>query len=200
MAFIDGENLVCRFQDMIASGRQPWPQVVYHKDVYVWNPGLHLRSHWRIVRAYYYTSVTGSDEDISTLRLKIRQVSFANTAFNSPFAWLHPVVFKKSRNSRKVKVVDVQLVTDMLSQVYQDNVDVVLLFTGDGDFAAAVREVMARGKQIVVAGFSKGMNKTLMNAADRNMLLDDFYFEPRTVAPTPSIIADPDSLLSTEPW
>jgi uncharacterized LabA/DUF88 family protein len=196
MTFVDGENLVCRYQEMLDSGCAPRPGVAHERDVYVWNPTMTLRRHWQVVRTYYYASVVGSDTIVQNVRTTLRQTQFAADAFQSPFAWLYPVLYNKPKNSRKESIIDVQLVTDMLSHAYQDNVDVVMLFTGDGDFVAAVREVMSRGKQVYVASFSSGLNKDITNVGDRNILLDDLFFASGTPSSTASFTPDPYPILT----
>ncbi|MGD7035160.1 hypothetical protein [Methylotuvimicrobium buryatense] len=39
MVFVDGENLVLRFQAMVAEGRMPIDDIAYEKDIYVWSNG-----------------------------------------------------------------------------------------------------------------------------------------------------------------
>ena len=59
------------------------------------------------------------------------------------------------------------------------HVDTVLILSGDGDFAALVQEVAARGRRIYVGAFSKGFNPKLSERADLFIDLDPIFFEPR---------------------
>jgi uncharacterized LabA/DUF88 family protein len=194
MAFVDGENLVARYQAMVKDGRVPRPSVVHETDVFVWNPNIELIRHWELIRAHYCASVVGDDNKVATVRDTLRRTVFVHDSFNSPFAWCYPIVFKKPAKSKKASVVDIRLTTDVLSHVYQNNVDVVLFLSGDADFEPVVRDVIARGKQAVVAGFSSGMSESLSTIADRYQYLDDCFFSD-TPAKPPARIADPFPLL-----
>jgi uncharacterized LabA/DUF88 family protein len=180
MAFIDGENLVARFQDMVDAGRKPRPAVVHERDVFVWEPSAGLDEHWRsdIVRAHYYTSLAGDEPAVEALIERLKRLQFVRDPLHSPFNRLYPVVFKKPNRSQKTSTVGVQLATDVLSHVQQDSVDVVLLFTGDSDFAPVVRAIVASGKRVVVGAFSSGRSDVLLQLADRTLDLDTIYFFP----------------------
>jgi hypothetical protein len=38
--FVDGENLVMRYQAMVQNGKRPKRGVVHIPDVFVWHPGI----------------------------------------------------------------------------------------------------------------------------------------------------------------
>ena len=57
MAFIDGENLVARYQAMRERGKQPQAGTQHAPDEYVWNPGFHLPGRFEVIRAHHYASV-----------------------------------------------------------------------------------------------------------------------------------------------
>jgi uncharacterized LabA/DUF88 family protein len=176
MAFIDGENLVARYQAMLNNGRTARPDVVHKRDVYVWSPVMRLDGHYHIVRAYYYASHVGDVDAVSQVSRELKETRFAVDDFNSRFNWLYPIVFKKPSAKPKTTMVDVRLTTDLLSHVHQNNVDVVLLYSGDSDYCAVIEEATARGKQLVVAAFSSGLSPELRARADRFIDLDEVYF------------------------
>jgi len=69
MVFIDGENLVARFQAMIDAGRVRDDAVAYQKDVFVWARGC-LRRYvdgYDVIRVTYYTSVLGDESRIDEI-------------------------------------------------------------------------------------------------------------------------------------
>ena len=78
---------------------------------------------------------------------------------------------------------------DVTRHAYTDSVDVVYLFSGDGDFVNLVEDAGRSGKRICVAAFSSGLDQRLPVVADRFILLDDFYFEPETIATGASVAA-----------
>jgi len=178
MAFIDGENLVARYQAMVSAGRKPRDGVQHLKDVYVWHPGFPVPGHFEPVRAFYYASAVGDEQAIAEIAGSLRALPFGTGGFAPIQCMLYPRVFKRPANSPKTSIADVQLVVDALSQVYQANVDTVVLLSGDGDFRALVQEVAARGRRIYVGAFSNGCHPDLADRADRFIDLDGVYFQP----------------------
>jgi hypothetical protein len=76
MVFVDGENLVMRFQDMVNKGSSIKPDVVHVQDAFVWCPRVIKEPLHNIVRATYYTYAIGDDVSLSDLSDKIKQNSF----------------------------------------------------------------------------------------------------------------------------
>lgn len=139
MAFVDGENIVARFQATVASGRIPYVRVRYRKDVYAWvehaiDPALNV-----VLRATYYTYTTGSAEHAQEVATELQSLPFRQyDVIGHQFAHrlensLHPRVFIKQKG-RTGKGVDIQMTVDVLTNVYQDNLDTVFLVSGDGDY------------------------------------------------------------------
>src|SRR5436309_2979919 len=76
MSFVDGENLVFRFQDMLDQGRKQNPSIQYRKDVYVWHQ--HMTGDYfkgQFVRANYYTHVAGPPEMVDTVRDELGKIT-----------------------------------------------------------------------------------------------------------------------------
>lgn len=164
--FVDGENLTIRGQEFAKdNGITLREGDFYSRDVYLWFPDIvpvelqattpigRVQSH--AIRAYYYTSVVGDDARIVHVREALWKMGF------------FPVVFKKMRGREKAKGVDITLTKDLLSHAYQDNYDVAVLISADGDYVPVVHEIQRRGK-IVQVDFIPGaaMNSELRLAAD----------------------------------
>lgn len=177
MAYIDGENLVARYQAMLAGGATPKSGVKHKTDAYVWYPEFRLPGHFEAVRATYYTSVVGDEGKIESIAEELRALPFAVGGFAPIQCLLYPQVFKRPSSSPKTSIADVQLVVDALSQVYQGNVDTLILLSGDGDFRALVDEVARRGRRIYVGAFSSGRHPDVAKRADRFIDLDTVFFE-----------------------
>lgn len=186
MVFIDGENLVMRFQDMLDDLRKPRKGVVHEKNIYVWqrkttfNIGLN-----HIVRATYYTYAFGDEERIREVNKKIKELSFVQ--YSDPHASyvssrllnnLYPRVFRKLRG-KKAKGVDIQLTVDILTNVYMNNLDAVYLVSGDGDYMPVLEEAIRYGKHVYVAALPSGLNKELKYIADKFIDLENIYFEAK---------------------
>jgi uncharacterized LabA/DUF88 family protein len=186
MMFIDGENLVNRFQDMLNDQRKPRNEVVYEKDVYVWHPkttfyiGLN-----HIIRSTYYTYALGDEDRQKEVNKKIKEFSFVQ--YSDPNARyvssrllnnLYPKVFRKVRG-KKAKGVDIQLTVDILTNVYMNNLDAVYLVSGDGDYVPVLKEAIRYGKHVYVGALPSGFNNELEYIADKFIDLENIYFEAK---------------------
>ena len=110
MLFVDGENLTMRAQKLAENTvLQLQEGTEYRKDIFVWFPGLKatpaltntrdspIKVQDTAIRAYYYTSLTGDDLKILSVKQALRALGF------------HPEVFKKVRREEKAKGVDITL-------------------------------------------------------------------------------------------
>jgi len=68
---------------------------------------------------------------------------------------------------------------DILTHVFRNNIDIVYLVSGDGDYLPVLQEAVriVKGKQVYVAAFSSGLNESLVTIADKFRLLDPIYFK-----------------------
>jgi len=182
MIFVDGENLVFRYQAILAKGRTPHADVVHSIDEYVWRDEFEFRGMPEIIRAYYYTSITGDqDKIISTEEsLKALKVLAVVDRVGGEEEYmernLHPVVFRKPKKAMKSKGVDIQMTVDILMHAFRDNIDSIYLFSGDGDYKPVLEEAVRLGKNIHVGAFSDGLNPVLPRLADEFIDLDKEYF------------------------
>jgi uncharacterized LabA/DUF88 family protein len=179
MIFADGENLVCRYQAILKGGRTPRKEVRHVQDSYVWCPLFMPRGSYAASRAIYYTSVQG---DLAKVRATADELRELRLFPNHAPDWAHertlyPKVFARPRGREEAKGIDVQLAVDVLSNVYQDNCDAVLLMAGDGDYAPILDESIRRGKITLVAAFSDGLSESVRERADTFYTLDDYYCE-----------------------
>jgi hypothetical protein len=170
MMFIDGENLVVRGQ-AVAKAENVTLQKGEHwmPDVYLWMPGHHPRKsltnspetlpvQQHGIRAYYYTSLIGSEDDVRATKDLVRGGGF------------YPVVHKRPANTKRSKGVDIALTIDMLRGAYMSLYDVAVLVTGDADYIPVVHEVQRLGKNVYLIGFDHpagGLNPDLRLASDQ---------------------------------
>ena len=176
--FIDGENLVMRYQEMSASGKLPDSRVVHIPDVFVWHPNvISWHALRKVIRVVYYTSVVGDEVRVKETKRAIA----ANTYFSDAddgrmHGQIVPVVFKKPSRSQKTRNVDIQVVIDVMRYAFTDEIDRVYLASGDGDYIPLLAEVMRRGKQVEVLALSSGLNDQLPYSVDRFLSLDTVFF------------------------
>jgi uncharacterized LabA/DUF88 family protein len=175
MAFIDGENVVARYQAMRAKGQYPKNDFLPHRvDEFAWCDSLALPVIFDPIRAYYYASVVGDDDKVRDLEdyIRARPAGLSQMhATSKPF--LYPRVYKKPSKSNKTTTVDVQICVDVLTHTYQNDLDIVLLVTGDADYLSLARAVVSRGKRLLIAAFSDGLARELVPIADRFISLDE---------------------------
>lgn len=190
MAFIDGENLLNRFEDMVKSGHVPRferPEnsmvepIRYEPQKYVWSPytvcSLYMGD--ILQRVTYYTTFTGDEVAVEDLRTAIdacitRDVPFASSGQH----WLRvlPKVMKKEARNTKTKSVDISICVDVMEYVKNDALDAVYLVTGDVDYRPLIEAVMRAGKRAYVASLSSGRSKGYDNLPDRHVNLDSLFF------------------------
>ena len=187
MVFIDGENLVLRYQAMLDEGRIPHDDISHEKDIYVWRPGTVNPGLNQVIRATYYTYAFGDEKKIREINEQIKGLIFnqysdmyALKATRHLLNKLYPRVFRKIRG-KKAKGVDIQLTVDILTNVYMDNLDTVYLVSGDGDYKPIIEEAIRHGKHVYVAALPSGLNEELKYIADNFIDLEHIYFEPRKV-------------------
>lgn len=179
MVFVDGENLVCRYQAMISKGWSPRTadEVCHIKDVLIWHPRLSQLVYTdAVIRATYYTYVVGDEKRVKDVRETIRSLEFSGNRDSTLPKTLTPRVFKKSRRSAKAKGVDIQITVDILTNTYRNNIDTVLLLSGDGDYIPVITEVQRCGMQCYVSAFSDGLHPDLPLIADQFYCLDGTMF------------------------
>ena len=175
--FVDGENLVFRYQEMLSRGLQPHPDVTHFPDEFVWSKRILFFGSFHISRLSYYTSAVGDDVRINALIDKIRDVHFISTDNQDGF--VEPIVarvFKKPSKSQKSRHVDLNITLDMLVAAYTHPIDTVILITGDGDFVPVVREVMHRGLKVQCLGLSSGLSPELQRTPDYYQVFDGLFF------------------------
>jgi uncharacterized LabA/DUF88 family protein len=181
LAFIDGENLTARYQQMLKDGREPLSEgerVIHERDSFVWVPTLTRWSVMDVIRVTYYTSVVGDDDKVARISRLIGQTRFS--CYDSRHlgsAQLIPRVHKRSAKSNKTKVVDVDITIDVMRAATTTDIDGIFLVSGDGDYAQLVREVARTSKQIYVGALSSGLSESLRIGVEQFIGLDDMFFK-----------------------
>lgn len=179
MLFVDGENFTIRAQRVASDkGVSLEPGTEYRKNIFVWIPGVKptcaltnaadspMKVQDHAIRAYYYTSLTGDETQVLSVKQALWSLGF------------HPEVFKKGRPEDKAKGVDIALAKDFLSHAFLDNYDAAVLVAGDGDYVPLITEVKRLGKVVYVVFFRDcGLSTELQLAADMFFEMEDFFLE-----------------------
>lgn len=190
MAFIDGENLLNRFEAMKQSGlavRDYMPpnshlQPIRHEpSKFVWSPytvsGLYMGD--VLERVTYYSTFTGDTPALEALNSSIsacrtREVPFASSGQH--VLRVLPKLFKKEARKTKTKSVDISICVDVMEYVKNDALDAVYLVSGDVDYRPLIEAVMRAGKRAYVASLSSGKSTGYIEVPDRHVNLDNYYF------------------------
>jgi uncharacterized LabA/DUF88 family protein len=194
IAFVDGENLVMRYQEMLANGRvvksdnvalssgghRSQPIVTHVPDCFVWSPLIFGTTSIDLIRINYYTHVVGDAAKVAAVVKHIADTPFSRTA-GGEFSRTHliPRVHKKPSQSKKTKVVDVDITMDIMRAALTMPIDMIILLSGDGDYVPLIQEVArSTSKQVYVGAFSSGLADGLMSCAEDFFRLDEDFFEP----------------------
>ena len=182
MCFIDGENIVMRYQAMLAEGYLPNAKVVHEQDCFLWHPQITLWSMFNFVRVNYYTSTTGDAPRIETLKNKIAAVEYSSEYTHEDgvpkaTAQLVPQVFHKPSKNTKTRNVDLQISIDVLRAAHLSNIELIYILSGDGDYIPLIQEVSRYGKEVYLGAFSSGLNPKLRYNVDVFQPLDELFFK-----------------------
>ena len=185
MMFVDGENLVMRYQESLTKGKKPRNGVKHEPDCFVWHPDLTKRSAFNFVRVTYYTSVVGDEPKVLDVKDKLSKIIFECDPDRATklTGQIVPTVFKKPAKSQKTRSVDIRIVIDVMRYAFSSSVDLIYLASGDGDYLPLIAEVMRHGTQVYVGAFSSGLSPDIPHSVDEFFDLDPIFFADGEAAP-----------------
>ena len=165
MMFVDGENLTIQAQNLAASKGLKMVAGLpnYREGSFIWfRNGVAKAARFNAVprlaesalRAYYYTSLVGSDPEMQSLKGQLRAMDF------------DPEIFKKFKGEARPKGVDIALTKDMLAHAFRGNYEIAVLVAGDGDYLPLIEEVKRLGKLVYVWFLEAGLHPSIRLAAD----------------------------------
>lgn len=131
IAFADGENLVARYQALLAGGAKASKEVIHEKDFMVWHPSVSKWSMFDFIRFNYYATTTGDQDKIRQRRDLISHIDYEfhhvhDDDTPAGTAALVPKVFHKPSKGIKSRNVDLQISIDMLRAAHLSSVDALL--------------------------------------------------------------------------
>jgi uncharacterized LabA/DUF88 family protein len=181
--FVDGENLVFRYQDMLAARNNSSAKIVHVPDAFVWHPALTDWCLMDVLRVYFYSSVVGDDDKLVQIREQIGKIlyKFQYGPGEKGAAQIVPIIFKKHSRTHKTRQVDIHIAIDMMRFAHNPNIDLLYLVSGDGDYLPLLQEVMRHGKEVYVAALSSGLSSQLRYSVDEFHDLDRVFFPPPPV-------------------
>ena len=109
------------------------------------------RQEARLIRASYYTSMMEDrDQDYSPLRPLVDWLDYNGYTMVTKLAREYTDQQGKKRYKGST---DIELAVDMVTMA--DNLDAIVLFTGNGDYRAAIAAVQAKGVKVTVVSTMK---------------------------------------------
>lgn len=185
MFFIDGENLVLRYQEMLTKGYEPNPSILYEKNVYVWHRDVIRANVGNIIRVNYYTSAQATEDKIYSFTEDMKKIEYnyqgPPVGTGGRLGGIHhenikghivPHIFKKKKKSVKSRIVDINITIDMLHYASLQMLDAVYLISCDGDYIPLIKEVMRRGVKVHLMALSIGLNPKLPISGDEFECID----------------------------
>jgi uncharacterized LabA/DUF88 family protein len=181
MMFVDGENSLSGAQKSIEELKLV-ANAFYYPDSFVWIPrkgsirppllGLQGEFYGNSVRSFYYA--TAMQNEIPKVRDALWRIEFQPSVF--------PRKLRKDsadpEGKRVVsKGVDISLATDLLSNAFNNNFDIALLFAGDADYIPLVEQVKRLGKRLLIVSFSSRLSDDLRLSSDRTYVIDDVFVD-----------------------
>jgi len=161
--FIDGSNLYHSLRDLLGHAR-----INYGKLVEKLSDGHEL------YRTYYYNALLNQQADPGGYQSQQR---FLSTLRALPFFELRMGILKQRGSTWVEKGIDVKVAVDMIGMAYQDQYDVAMLVSGDGDYVDCVKAVKAAGKHVVNAFFVSSQSQALRDTCDNWVCMDKDYLK-----------------------
>ncbi len=84
------------------------------------------------------------------------------------------------------KGIDAAIITDLLSMAFDDNYDVAVLISGDGDYAPAVQYIQKKTDKQVVQAFFKSHGDQLRTACWSHIFFEDLFAKMNLAAVQPT--------------
>ena len=176
---IDGENLLVRYEAMIANGATPKSDTIHKPGVFVWTHEITKMFLYDLIRVSLYTTFVGDERAILDINNEIAslQYKFTTPSGVRGSGSVNPHVYKKERKSVKTKSVDINISIDALRHVYNRDVDKVFIISGDGDYIPLIQEIMRQGISVSIGALSDGCHPALEHIPDDFYNLDEIFFE-----------------------
>ncbi len=164
--FIDGSNFYHSVKDTFDIHDN---QIDFQKLIDV------LRNGRLLVGVYYYNAALDIkyNKDVYWKQQKFFADLRKIPGFNIVLANMRKIVRADGKAEYNVKGDDIHLGIDMVSLAYENQYDIAILVSGDGDFSPAVKRVQKLGKKVENAYFSVSRSSLLKQVCDKSALLDD---------------------------
>src|SRR3989344_4399724 len=128
----------------------------------------------KVVGIYYYNAQL--DREFNPKKFKSQKDFFAKLREIPNFHLVLCRLLKRNITGTNkhyyiIKEDDINMAVDMVENAYEDNFDIAILVSGDGDFVPAVRSVKKRNKVIKNVYFKNSSSRNLKNFCDESLEL-----------------------------
>ena len=137
----------------------------------------------KIVGIYYYNAQL--DREFNSKKFKSQKEFFAKLKSIPNFHLVLCKLLKRNiagtnKHYYIIKEDDIHMAVDMVDGSADDNFDIAILVSGDGDFVPAVHSVKRRNKEIKNVYFKRSSSRSLKNHCDESFeltkeILNDFF-------------------------
>jgi uncharacterized LabA/DUF88 family protein len=133
-----------------------------------------LASKGKVVGIYYYNAQL--DREFNSKKFQSQKDFFAKLREIPNFHLVLCKLLKRNITGTKkhyyiIKEDDINMAVDMVDGSADDNFDVGVLVSGDGDFVPAVRSVQRRNKKVQNVYFDGSSSRNLKNHCDKSLAL-----------------------------
>lgn len=174
--FIDGNNFYFGLRKLYGKNKSL-------KDFDFYGFANFLAEEGKVVGIYYYNAQL--DKEFNPQKFKSQKEFFAKLRKIPKFNLVLCKLLKRKiigtdKNYYIIKEDDINMAVDMVDGSADDEFDIAVLVSGDGDFVPAVRSVKKRNKKVHNIYFNRSSSINLKNHCDKSLaltkgILRDFF-------------------------
>lgn len=171
--FVDGGHLQYQLYD--EGWRIDYKKLLDYFMAKGYFPMLSFYYEGMITSQSYFDKHPDDTFDIFNKKKKLKKAYFERLRGFGYIVRHKPVhrLFDKSSGNYKFKCnFDVELTIDAVETSLTKDIDVFLFCTGDGDHTPLLKFLKNRNKKVVVAGFKKSLNATLLETANETIFIE----------------------------
>ena len=179
--FIDGNNFYFGLRKLYGKNRSL-------KNFYFEGFAQFLAGKEKVVAIYYYNALL--DRENNPQKYESQKDFFEKLKQIPNFHLVLCKLLKRNITGTNkfyyiIKEDDINMAVDMVENACDDNFDIAVLVSGDGDFVPAVRSVKKKNKFVKNIYFKNSSSRNLKNFCDESLeltkqILDKFFEMPKT--------------------
>lgn len=174
--FIDGENFLKKIKEVIKAekaraSKNELAQIKIDKLFKEALKGIDIsRKIFYVARLHEHPETKRKSVELIKAQRKLR-----NNLVNSGYEFVIAGNVRAQKVDGKIifreKGVDVRIAVDLVSLSCDKQLETAIICSSDSDLQPAIKEIKARGTEVIYLGFENNPNKGLSYTADRTILL-----------------------------